>query len=286
MAFNNEAEVTTPRGRLSPENLPPSYLLSAGYDGKQEKAFLRLYEPESQQVYLWYDNTGHLSYCVSKESADTLRENDRLVSYPDFLMLEQVDRYDAIADETIKVTKVVAKNPLAIGGGIGGGIRNIISGSWENRIRYYQSYIYDLGLIPGMPYRVEGGDLVPDTYELPDSIRAEFEGSLSGLEPEFRENMMEWARLLQCPIPEIRRVAVDIEVYTSVANRLPNPEEAVEPITAVSFASTDGLRRVLVLNETDEGAVLPVIERAGPDRGDLQGPRRVPRGLNVQRGQL
>jgi DNA polymerase I len=262
VAFNNEAEVTAPRGRLSPENLPPSYLLSAGYDGKQEKAFLRLYEPESQQVYLWYDNTGHLSYCISKESADTLRENDRLVRYPDFLMLEQVDKFDAIADELIKVTKVVAKNPLAIGGGIGGGIRGIISGSWESRIRYYQNYIYDLGLIPGMPYRVEGGDLVPEAYELPDSIRAEFEDALSGLEPEFRENMMEWARLLQCPIPEIRRVAVDIEVYTSVANRLPNPEEAVEPITAVSFASTDGLRRVLVLNETDEGAVLPVIEGA------------------------
>ena len=262
MAFNNEAEVTAPRGRLAPENLPQSYLLSAGYDGKQEKAFLRLYEPESQQVYLWYDNTGHLSYCISKESADTLRKNDRLVSYPDFLMLEQVDKYDAIADERIKVTKVVAKNPLAIGGGIGGGIRNIISGSWESRIRYYQNYIYDLGLIPGMPYRVERGDLVPEAYELPESIRAEFEDALSGLEPEFRENMMEWARLLQCPIPEIRRVAVDIEVYTSVANRLPNPEEAVEPITAVSFASTDGLRRVLVLNETDEGAVLPVIEGA------------------------
>jgi len=84
VAFNNEAEVTAPRGRLSPENLPPSYLLSAGYDGKQEKAFLRLYEPKSQQVYLWYDNTGHLSYCVSKESADTLRENDRLLGTQTF----------------------------------------------------------------------------------------------------------------------------------------------------------------------------------------------------------
>ena len=50
VGFNNEEEVTTPRGRLAPENLPSSYLLSAGYDGKQEKAFLRLYEPESQQV--------------------------------------------------------------------------------------------------------------------------------------------------------------------------------------------------------------------------------------------
>ncbi|MCW3978138.1 MAG: hypothetical protein NWF12_00195, partial [Candidatus Bathyarchaeota archaeon] len=78
-------EISAPRGRVAPEDLPTSYLLSAGYDGKAEKAFLRLYEPESQQVYLWYDNTGHLSYCISRESPEELRKNDRLVSYPDFL---------------------------------------------------------------------------------------------------------------------------------------------------------------------------------------------------------
>ncbi|UCD45393.1 MAG: DNA-directed DNA polymerase I [Candidatus Bathyarchaeota archaeon] len=262
VGFRVEEEVTVPKGRLAPEELPTSFLLSAGYDGKQEKAFLRLYEPESQQIYLWYDNTGHLSYCISKESPEELRGNDRLVSYPDFLTLEQVEKFDAIADVPINVTKVVATNPLAIGGGASGGIRTILAGSWESRIRYYQNYIYDLGLIPGMPYRVEKGDLVPEGYELPDAIRADLETVLAEQEPEFREHMMEWARLLQCPVPDIRRVAVDIEVYTSVANRIPNPEEANDPIIAVSFVSSDGMRRVIVLNETDEDAAPPEIEGA------------------------
>ena len=71
MGFRVEG-ISTPKGRLAPDNLKASYLLSAGYDGKQEKAFLRLYEPESQQVYLWYDNTGHMSYCISKLSQDEL----------------------------------------------------------------------------------------------------------------------------------------------------------------------------------------------------------------------
>ena len=201
VAFRNEEEVSTPKGRLAPDDLPTSYLLSAGYDGKQEKAFLRLYEPVSQQVYLWYDNTGHLSYCISKETPEELRKNDRLTSYPGFMTLEQVEKFDAIADETIKVTKVVATNPLAIGGGAGGGIRSLLQGSWESRIRYYQNYIYDLSLIPGMPYRVEDGNLVADEYELPEEIRAELEQTLAEQEPEFREHMMEWARLLQCPVP-------------------------------------------------------------------------------------
>ena len=260
VAFRNEEEVSTPKGRLAPDDLPTSYLLSAGYDGKQEKAFLRLYEPVSQQVYLWYDNTGHLSYCISKETPEELRKNDRLTSYPGFMTLEQVEKFDAIADETIKVTKVVATNPLAIGGGAGGGIRSLLQGSWESRIRYYQNYIYDLSLIPGMPYRVEGGNLVADEYELPEEIRAELEQTLAEQEPEFREHMMEWARLLQCPVPEIRRVAFDIEVHTSVANRMPNPEEAIEPITAVSFRSSDGMRRVILLDENGESTEPPVVD--------------------------
>ena len=136
MGFRVDEEVSTPRGRLAPEQLPPSYLLSAGYDGKQEKAFLRLYEPESKQVFLWYDNTGHLSYCISKLTPDELGKNDRLLSYPDFLLLETEEKYDALADENIQVTKVIASNPLAIGGGRDGGIRNIIGESWESRIRY------------------------------------------------------------------------------------------------------------------------------------------------------
>ncbi|MCW4036223.1 MAG: type B DNA-directed DNA polymerase, partial [Candidatus Bathyarchaeota archaeon] len=258
----DSGEVVEPRGRLAPENLPTSYLLSAGYDGKAEKAFLRLYEPESQQVYLWYDNTGHLSYCISKEAPEELRKNERLVSYPHFLTMERVEKFDAISDEKINVTKIVATNPLAIGGGVGGGIRNIIGESWESRIRYYQNYIYDMGLIPGMPYRVEGGRLVEEGYRLPEAVREEMEAVFAGEEPEFRGHLMEWARLLQCPVPELRRVAVDIEVYTPVANRIPNPDDAAEPVIAVSFASSDGVRRVILLNETGKEAAPPEIEGA------------------------
>ncbi|MDP6457843.1 MAG: DNA-directed DNA polymerase I [Candidatus Bathyarchaeota archaeon] len=262
MGFRSEEKVSTPKGRIAPDNLPPSYLLSAGYDGKQEKAFLRLYEPKSRQIYLWYDNTSHLSYAISKQTPEQLRSNHRLMDYPGFLTLERVEKFDALADERSIVTKVVATNPLAIGGGTRGGIRNIIGETWESRIRYYQNYIYDRSLIPGMPYRVEAGNLIQMDYELPEEVRAEMQKAFADEDPEYTENMLEWASLLQCPVPVIRRVAVDIEVHTSVVNRLPNPEEATEPITAVSFTASDGLRRVILLNETGEEATLPEIEDA------------------------
>ena len=254
--------MVTPRGRIAPDDLPTSYLLSAGYDGKAEKAFLRLYEPRSQQIYLWYDDTDHLPYCISKAAPEELRKNKRLLSYPGFLTLEEVEKFDALKDETIRVTKTVASNPLAIGGQGRSGIRYVIGDSWESHIRYYQNYIYDRGLLPGMPYRVEGGRLVEEEYTLPEDVAERMDAILAEEKPEFREHMREWARLLQCPVPPLRRVAVDIEVYTSVANRIPNPEEAGEPVIAVSFISSDGVRRVLLLNETDEEAEVPMIDGA------------------------
>ena len=253
MALIGNEEVVVPRGRVAPADLSTSYLLSAGYDGKAEKGFLRLYEPKSQQVYLWYDNTDHLPYCISKATPEELRRNERLLSYPGFLSLEQVDRFDALRGETIKVTKVVASNPLAIGGQGRSGIRYVIGDSWESHIRYYQNYIYDRALIPGMPYRVEGGNLVEEEYALPKVIKGQMDAILNGEDPEFREHMLEWARLLQCPVPHLRRVAADIEVHTT-ENRIPNPDEASEPVTAISFVSSDGMKQVFILNETDENA--------------------------------
>ena len=262
MELTGREEAITPRGRIAPDDLSTSYLLSAGYDGKAEKAFLRLYEPKSQQIYLWYDDTNHLPYCISKAAPDELRKNKALLSYPGFLTLEQIEKFDALKDETIKVTKIVASNPLAIGGQGRSGIRYVIGDSWESHIRYYQNYFYDRGLKPGMPYRVEGGKLVEEEYTLPEGVAKRMDVILAGEKAELRGHMREWARLLQCPVPSLRRVAVDIEVYTAIANRIPNPEEAVEPIIAVSFFSSDGLRRVMLLNESGEETEPPRIEGA------------------------
>ena len=47
----------------APKNLPPSYFISATYDGNTKKACIKLYEPKSKRIYKWYDNTGHKPYC-------------------------------------------------------------------------------------------------------------------------------------------------------------------------------------------------------------------------------
>ncbi len=258
--MSDSDEAIKPKGRLAPDNLGRSYLLSASYDGDQRKAYVRLYEPETQQIYLWYDDTGHQPYLISKQTPEELKENHRIVNHSGFQGFQEVVRYDGLRDEEIRVTKVVAKDPLSIGGGAGA-IRNHLE-SWESRIRYYSCYIYDQGIVPGMPYRVVDGRLVPDDWSLPKEVEAQFDEILGHTEERFREPMRNWARLLQCPIPEIRRVAVDIEVRPSVQNRMPNADLARDPIICVAFAGSDGLRKVVLLDDSGLDMETPVISGA------------------------
>ena len=260
MSYDEEERIQV-KGREAPPNLGRSYMLSAGYDGDRRKAYVRLYEPESQQIYLWYDNTGHLPYLISKEPLEELQANKRLTGHQGFKRLDPVIKHDALLDEDIPVTRVVAEDPLSIGGR-GDSIRTCLQESWENRIRYVNCYIYDQGLVPGMPYRVIDGKLLKDDWSIPKEVEEEFTQILDKTEPHLKESMREWSRLLQCPIPEIKRVAVDIEVRPSVQNRLPNADKAMEPIIAVGFAGSDGLRKIILLNETGGKVETPSIPGA------------------------
>ena len=258
--MSNE-ELTNVRGRLAPENTGTVYMLSAGYDGTNKRAYIRLYEPESQEIFLWYDNTGHLPYLLSKEPATELEKNNRVTGHEGFKGFEEVIRYDALEEKKILVTKIIAGDPLSIGGSHNA-IRGYLDESWENRIRYYACYIYDQGLVPGMPYRVVNGDLVADDWSLSPEIEQQFNDVLVNTEDRFKELMMDWARLLQAPIPNIRRVAVDIEVRPSVQNRMPNADEARDPIVTVAFAGSDGLRKVIMFDDLNTGEIVKEVPGA------------------------
>ena len=73
---------------LAPENLPPSYFVSATYDGKTGKALIKLYEPASGQIYFWLDNTGHKPYCLTNLSPIELEKITRLMQHPDLTILK------------------------------------------------------------------------------------------------------------------------------------------------------------------------------------------------------
>jgi DNA polymerase I len=246
---------------VAPENLPASYFVSATYDGEERKAMIKLYEPTSGQIYFWCDNTGHKPYCLTNLSPYELEKIDRLIRHPGFEDLEIVEKYNPLLDRNTKVTKVVAKDPLTIGGRSRGCIRDIIPRDfpivsktpqeevkvWEAKIKYYQSYIYDRNLRPGMPYEVKDGHIVAKILKNAEKRVQNILQNFETVTDEEEERVEQWARLLEYPAPEFQRVSLDIEVYSPIPTRVPDPREAPYPIICISLYGSDGQKRVLLL---------------------------------------
>ena len=88
-------------------------LISAAYDGVEKIAVLKFYVPETQKLILWKDETGHKPYCYSrlnKTDLSFLNERD------DILSIETITRNDMLQDKSADVSKIIAADPLVIGG--------------------------------------------------------------------------------------------------------------------------------------------------------------------------
>ena len=241
-----------------PTQLPPSMLVSATYDSKGKCAVLKFYEPKTQKLILWRDETGHRPYCYSKLRPDELGS---ISGREDIIEIKEVERNDMLRDEKVTVSKIVVEDPLAIGGtSTDKSLRNTME-TWESDIKYYENYLYDRELIVGRFYEIRDSRVVPYSMEIPPEIKDALKALLWRDAPEekmvdaeqFKEYTSDWADLLNQPIPKMRRVSVDIEVESEVG-RIPDPKLAEKRVTAVGFSGNDGFREVFVLKK--EGAAL------------------------------
>jgi DNA polymerase I len=243
-----------------PTDLPPSYLVSITYNGKKQLASLKLYEPMSQKIYFWDDNTGHKPYLLTNLPPKELQKLNRVTGHTGFDHFETVKKFNPLLDKEVTVTKVVAKDPLAIGGRQSGCLRDIIPEDyqkltgieeppkiWESYIRYYQSYIYDNNLAPGMLYKIQKGNLVPVQQRSSTGSVEKILSLFPNVEKEFLESIEKWARLLESPAPEFLRVGLDIEVSSSVATRIPDPHQAASPVVCVALYDSNQKKQLFVL---------------------------------------
>lgn len=240
-------------------SMPPSMLVSATYDNITRTAVLKFYEPTSQKLILWHDETGHKPYCYSRLSPDEL---DFLQERDDILEIKTVKRHDLMKDEDVNMSKITVADPLTIGGTAGDkSIRNIIE-TWESDIKYYENYLYDRSLIVGKYYEIIDGKIKPHDLEISSEVRLALKSLLwdkvdseNMVDPkEFKELISDWADLLNQPIPRIKRLSVDIEVEAEIG-RIPDPKIAEKKVTAIGLKGTGGFDQIFVLRTdgTDEG---------------------------------
>ena len=237
------------------ENMPYGLLISATYNIQKNAAILKFYEPVSQRIFLWADKSGHKPYCYSKLSPDEIPTE--ISERDDVLDIKQVKMLDILHDKPIDVSKILVKDPLAIGGTqTSKSIRNLID-TWESDIKYYESYLYDSSLIVGKYYKIENDAVVPYDLEISDETKLSLKSMLLDKQSDtnlpdtkqFDEHVSQWANLLNQPIPKIKRISLDIEVESEIG-RIPDPKIAEKRITAVGFEGSDGLKQVFVLRKS------------------------------------
>ncbi len=254
-----ETEEIATEYRVSPNEVPldapPSFLLSVDYSGQDNKAVARLYDPDRKMTLFWFDNTGHQPYCYTDLPPQTV---EHLVGRNRGLVrTERVELNDLLHDKTVHMTKVVGNNPLAIGGSTGS-IRELlidprygkVPRAWEANIRYRNCFTYDRGIVAGMMYRIERGSLISVPPVIDDKVVAELK-SVLGEGPHIEDFINTYVPLFFTDVPHIRRIALDIEVYAPVVNRVPDALKAEYPVTAIGLSDNEGLDKCLVLRRRD-----------------------------------
>jgi DNA polymerase I len=232
-------------------NMKNGLLLTVDYDGAQNKAYAQFYDLDDKKIKFWIDNTDHRAYCIHKDPKAKLEQNQKLMSFSGYAGIETIKKYDLLEDKEIEVSKIYATTPNLVGGQNENNIKAILEGAWEANIRYHHNYIYDRQLIPGLIYRIKNGNIEPVDFDLKPEIVKELSDLYKTEKKDFQEMARKYLKIFSYPIPDIRRVAFDIEVNVRKENSLPDTKLAKEEVIAVSFASNDGLKKVYVLWRED-----------------------------------
>ncbi|QGA54692.1 DNA-directed DNA polymerase I [Sulfolobus sp. E5-1-F] len=222
------------------------FLLQVDYDGKKGKAVCKLFDKVTQKIYALYDSTGHKPYFLVDLEPDKVSKVPKIVRDPAFDHIETVTKIDPYTWNKFKLTKIVVRDPLAVRR-----LRDDVPKAYEAHIKYFNNYMYDTGLIPGMPYIVKNGKLESVSLSLDEKDVEEIKKAFADSDEMTRQMAVDWLPIFETEIPKIKRVAIDIEVYTPVKGRIPDSQKAEFPIISIALAGNDGLRKVLVLNRND-----------------------------------
>ncbi len=235
-----------------PKSALPGVLLNIEYDGQTGLAKLKLYNPSSMKIYEWLDNSGHHPYCLTDYSRSEIEKIKDVIEHKGFLKMEETTKVILLHDKEQKLVSIVVRDPLAIGGRRDS-IREHLGRehSWEADIRYTKCYTYDRALTPGLYYKIKEGNLlpVPQKFSVQDAkrIRGLFEtGS------EESKLVEEYLPLFLSPAAYLPRLSLDIEVESPIADRIPDPVAAENPVITVALSDDTGTGVVFLLLRSNE----------------------------------
>jgi len=231
-------------------DLEEGLLVSATYDGDTRRAVLKFYDAKQERVWLWEDKTGHKPYCYTKLSDSEIASQGVEVGKNGVLSIEPATRRDLLSDSDVTVRKIIASDPLAIGGSPTS-LREKLE-CWEADIKYFENYVYDKGLRVGTYYKIAQGEVSPVQKEVAGEVKRSLDAILAKASGDAASYIKAWAELLGQPLSDFKRIACDIEVANE-ENRIPDPEVADREVIAVSFYN-------------DKESVVYLVDKSGQDK--------------------
>jgi len=243
------------------QDMEKGILLTVDYDGGFNKAFAKFFDLSDNSIKIWIDTTKHEPYCYHKD--EKVRIEKVLSGFGGLNRIEEVQKYDLLEDKLIDIRKIYGNTPTDIGGTRGireelnkdkdkeSPILKIPGSAWEARIRYHHSFIYDRSLIPGMLYKIEKGNIIPIKPQVDEDIESKLLEVFQDAPTEMKEMAKLYQPIFSSATPSLLRMAYDIEVEEAPDGGLPNPMLAREKVISISFAATDGLKKVYCLDRDD-----------------------------------
>ncbi len=255
----NFDEISVPEDleeKFKPENIlgfyvksAEGYLLDVEYEGRLNKAVALIYDPIKNKIFKVPDRTGHKPYFLTNLTPEEIKERRKNVEkHESFERFDIVVKFDPIKREKVRMTKIVVKDPLAVKA-LRERFKGDDEGAWEADIKYHHNYLYDLGLIPGMRYKVNKG-WEPLDNEVSEDFRKTVMKALDLSEEELNR-ISHWLPLFERPPPKPCIAAIDIEVYTESEGRVPDPDIADNPVISIAVSRNDGKRKVFLLFRRD-----------------------------------
>jgi len=232
------------RGNLVKTITTPHYLLGVYYDGKIGKAILVFLSEDGERLVKVSDPIGHYPYFLTSESVESLKV--KLASESSVLGFDEVQKIDPLTMRTIRVTKVLTKDPLAVKK-----LRSKVEVAWEAKIKYHANYIFDLELVPGMKYTITNNNGVSRIAlvepSIPEAVLKSIEKLFEKEPEEVKSTAKLFALLFEESPPRALRASLDIEVFTPFRGRIPSPRLAEYPIISASVADNRGFKKVFML---------------------------------------
>ncbi|MDM7275594.1 MAG: DNA-directed DNA polymerase I [Thermoprotei archaeon] len=230
------------------------YLLDVRYDGRFNRAVAFILD-STGRLLRWVDRTDHRPYFltdVEPESAGALGLSDSEL----IVQFDVVSKFHPIRRERVKLLKVIVRDPLAVRK-----LRDFVKSKghsvWEADIKYHHNYIFDNQLVPGMKYKV-GKKWERSEWRVTLDFLEELENIIRGESKHYQELAWELAHAFEQEPPKVRRAALDVEVYTPEAGKVPDASSAQYPVISVALADNEGRRKVFLLHREGVGFEAPV----------------------------